>query len=84
MPTASQIAGEPHSVAAGALDPEPLNSAMFLGPCLELGVAAAVSANRTVSQTGAVLVERHRDVDVLVGVDPDDHLAHRSVGHDTG
>jgi len=84
MPAASQVAGEPPSVATSALDPEPLNPAELLGPCLELGVAASVSANRSVSQTGAVLVERHRDMDVLVSVDPNNHLAHRSVGHDTG
>ena len=75
MPAASQVTGEPSSVAAGALDPEPVKLAEFLRPYLQLGVAAPVSTHRAVSQTGSVLVYRHRYVDVLVSVDPDNHLA---------
>ena len=62
----------PSAVAAGALDPEPVNPAQFLRPCLQLGVAAAPVSTFTARSPKrvAVLVDRYRDTEVLVSVDP--------------
>ena len=37
MPAPSQVAGEPHSIAAGSLNSEPVNPAQVLRPCHQAG-----------------------------------------------
>ena len=43
------------------------------------GVAAAVSAHGALSEANPVGVERHRDMNVLVRIDPHNHRTSRAI-----
>nr|WP_244286142.1 hypothetical protein [Cellulosimicrobium cellulans] len=65
-------AGQTCPVGAGALDPEGQLPAQARCPVDQLGVAAGIGGEGPGVQNGAEVVDRDRDVDVLVGVDADD------------
>jgi hypothetical protein len=75
MTATTQEARQPGPAAAGALDPEAVNTTQRLRPPLERGVATGVGRHGEITEPGAVVIDGDGDVDVLVGVHTDDHLS---------
>ena len=80
MTVTAQEARKTGAVAAGSLDAERVDAPQRRRPRLELAVAAAVNTDREITQTGAQVIDRDRDMDVFVSVDPDDDLLDGSCG----
>ncbi len=79
-----QLAGHSGAVAAGALHRPRLDRPPRRAPPLQLFDPAAGSGEPQLTQTSTVAVQRHGDVEVLVGIHPDhDVVVHRH-GHHTG
>ena len=80
----AQEPGDADPVAAGALDPERVDTTERAGPLEQLGVALVVRRDVELAETAAEPVDDDGDVFVLVGVDPDDDIgtSERDAGHD--
>ena len=61
------------AVAPGAFDPERLNPPVCLGPRDQRLVATRVRDERVIAQTDPPAVDCHRDVDMLMRINTDDH-----------
>ena len=61
------------AVAPGAFDPERLNPPVCLGPRDQSLVATRVRDERVIAQTDPPAVDCHRDVDMLMRINTDDH-----------
>ena len=70
--SAPDRAGQPGTIRAGALDGEGQPPAQTGGSVQQLGIATGVGRERPALQDGAEVVNRDRDVDILVGVAADD------------
>ena len=74
VPGSTYRARESRPVATGALDAERGDASVTLGPGDQLLVAASIGSTRSIVEADPPRVDRHRHVDVLVGVHADDHL----------
>ena len=86
MPGSADGPCQASAVAPGAFDPERLNPPVCLGPRDQSLVATRVRDERVIAQTDPPAVDCHRDVDMLMRINTDDHrprLGRRSyaVGH---
>ena len=61
------------AVAPGAFDPERLNPPVCLGPRDQSLVATRVRDERVIAQTDPPAVDCHRDVDMRMRINTDDH-----------
>ena len=61
------------AVAAGPFDPERFDRTVRLGPGDQRPIPLRIGVERVVTQTHAPTLDRHRDMPVLVGIDPDYH-----------
>jgi hypothetical protein len=77
---AAQVLGEPVAVATGALDTGGGDLAVAAGPGQQLAVGGVGGAKGRGGQVAAEPIQQNRDVEVLVGVDPEHkpwRLGHR-------
>ena len=73
MPGSADGPCQASAVAPGAFDPERLNPPVCLGPRDQSLVATRVRYERVIVQTDPPAVDRHRDVDMLMRINTDDH-----------
>ena len=73
MPGAVDGPCQASAVAPGAFDPERLNPPVCLGPRDQSLVATRVRDERVIAQTDPPAVDCHRDVDMLMRINTDDH-----------
>ena len=88
-PLSAHKPGEAGPVGTGAFDPEGFEVAEGASPSHQGSVAGAVRWYAKHRETSAQAIDRDRDMLVLVGVDPDDHLdggvvSDDAVGHVAG
>ena len=82
MPRAAHRTCQAGAIAAGAFDAERVNPPVGLGPRDQRLVAARINNERVIAETDPSAVDRHRDVDVLMRINADDHLPRfRRRGH---
>ena len=74
MPRSADGPRQAGTIAAGAFDAERLNPPVCVGPHEQGLISARISDERVIAQADPPGVDRHRDVDMLVGIDPDNHL----------
>ena len=74
MPRSAHRPCQAGAIAAGAFDAKRFNPPVCLGPRDQRLVAARVSDERLIAQTDPPAVDRHRDVDMLMRINADDHL----------
>ena len=74
MPRAADGPRQAGTIAAGTFDAERLNPPVCVGPHEQGLISARISDERVIAQADPPGVDRHRDVDMLVGIDPDNHL----------
>ena len=74
MPCAAHRPGEAGAIAAGAFDAERLDPPVRVCPPDQGPIAPRISHERVVAETGSPRVDRDRNMDILVGVDADNHL----------
>ena len=74
MPRSADGPRQAGTIAAGAFDAERLNPPVCVGPHEQGLISARISDERVIAQADPPGVDRHRDVDILVGIDPDNHL----------
>ena len=73
MPGSADGPCQASAVAPGAFDPERLNPPVCLGPRDQSLVATRVHYERVIAQTDPPAVDCHRDVDMLMRLNTDDH-----------
>ena len=73
MPGSADGPCQASAVAPGAFDPERLNPPVCLGPRDQSLVATRVHYERVIAQTDPPAVDCHRDVDMLMRINTDDH-----------
>ena len=73
MPRAADGPRQAGTIAAGAFDAERLNPPVCVGPHEPGLISARISDERVIAQADPSGVDRHRDVDMLVGVNADDY-----------
>ena len=73
MPGSADGPCQASAVAPGALDPERLNPPVCLGPRDQSLVATRVHYERVIAQTDPPAVDCHRDVDMRMRINTDDH-----------
>ena len=73
MPGSADGPCQASAVAPGAFDPERLNPPVCLGPRDQRLVATRVRHERVIAQTDPPAVDGHRDVDMLMRINTDDH-----------
>ena len=61
------------AIAAGAVDAERVNPPVGLGPRDQRLVVARINNERVIAETDPPAVDRHRDVDVRMRINADDH-----------
>ena len=86
MPRSTHRTRQAGAIAAGAFDAERLEPPVCLGPRDQGLVAPRIGHERLVAETDPPGVDRHRDVDMLMRIDADDHLPRigrrgHAVGH---
>ena len=81
-PLSAHEAREADPVGTCAFDPEGFEVAERARPGHQIGVARTVRWRPERREPGAQVIDRYRDMLVLVGVDADDHLDGRTVGRD--
>ena len=74
MPRSADGPRQAGTIAAGAFDAERLNPPVCVGPPEQGLISARIGDERVIAQADPPGVDRHRDVDMLVGIDPDNHL----------
>jgi hypothetical protein len=74
-----QVLGQPVAVAAGALHPGGGDLAVVAGPGDQVAVGGVGGAKGRGGLVAAEPIQQDRDVDVLVGINPENEL--RRVGH---
>ena len=74
MPRSAHRTCQAGAIAAGAFDAKRFNPPVCLGPRDQRLVAARVSDERLIAQTDPPAVDRHRDVDMRMRINADDHL----------
>ena len=73
MPRAAHRPCQAGAIAAGAFDAERVNPPVGLGPRDQRLVAARINNERVIAETDPPAVDRHRDVDVRMRINADDH-----------
>ena len=73
MPRAAHRPCQAGAIAAGAVDAERVNPPVGLGPRDQRLVAARINNERVIAETDPPAVDRHRDVDVRMRINADDH-----------
>ena len=73
---ATQVAGDARAIRGGALDTEGQDVAVARRPAFQLLGTGTVGGHGQLTEPAAQLIERDRDVDVLVGVDADGDPPH--------
>ena len=73
MPRAADRAGQAGAIAAGALDAKRLDPPVGVGPRDQRPIPARVGDEGLIAEADPSGVDRHRDVDMLVGVNADDY-----------
>ena len=73
MPRAADRAGQAGAIAAGALDAKRLDPPVGVGPRDQRPIPARVGDEGLIAEADPSGVDRHRDVDILVGVNADDY-----------
>ena len=85
MTRAADRTGQADAVAAGPFNADRLDATIRLGPGEQRSIPLRISAERVGAQTETPVIDRHRDVHVLVGIDPDNYrLRFVQVGHAVG
>jgi hypothetical protein len=74
LTTRAEVTGESGPVAAGSFDGPDAAVPQLLRPSQQLSRSGAAAADAVLVQASPQAVDRDGDVDVLVGVDPDDHV----------
>ena len=65
--------GQADAVAAGPFNADGLDATIRLGPGEQRSIPLRIGTERVGAQADAPAIDRHRDVHVLVGIDPDNH-----------
>ena len=73
MTRAVDRTGQADAVAAGPFNADGLDATIRLGPGEQRSIPLRIGTERVGAQADAPAIDRHRDVHVLVGIDPDDH-----------
>ena len=73
MPRAVDRTGQADAVAAGPFNADGLDATIRLGPGEQRSIPLRIGTERVGAQADAPAIDRHRDVHVLVGIDPDNH-----------
>ena len=80
MPRSAHRACQPGAIAAGAFDAERLDPPVCLGPRDQGLIATRIGHERLIAEADPPGVDRHRDVNMLVRIDPDNHLSRLGLG----
>ena len=73
MTRAVDRTGQADAVAAGPFNADGLDATIRLGPGEQRSIPLRIGTERVGAQADAPAIDRHRDVHVLVGIDPDNH-----------
>ena len=73
MARAADRPGQADAVAAGPFNAKRLDASLPLGPGEERSIPRRIGIERVVAQADAPAIDRHRDVLVLMRIDPDNH-----------
>ena len=84
MPRAADRAGQAGAIAAGALDAKRLDPPVGVGPRDQRPIPAQVGDEGLIAEADPSGVDRHRDVDMLVGVNADDYRPSLGLDQDAG
>jgi hypothetical protein len=77
----SKVSGKGSTEGSGALDPDRLDLAELSHPPQQQAIARRIGWELLVSERPALIVDRHRVVRELMGVDPADHPRLRRLCH---